>query len=462
MKIQHTLIALVILALLGGALFYLQKNPVENPSDAIPKEDLFSFQADELEEFRIEMPGQPAVVTRRVSAAPPPAEGEAASDGSNGEAKWEFESPEGVAADSMLVQSFVDALPAMKYTPLEEFAPESLAPYGLDQPAKKLEFKAKGKEPVTLLIGKENPSGYAKYGMYAGQPGVFLLDSIDNSALDKTLFDLRDKRVLPIDLNQATEMELRHQQTIRMRKLENGNWDLEQPDVRTDHGTSNYFVTRLTGAQMKTVEAEEAGPLREYGLDRPVVRLTVTAPDGTHTLLVGSKKDDGYYAKNSVWPHVFTINQSTYDMLLDEIHEFRNRYLFDFLTTTARRVEIDGAGHRFRFDKNGENWEDSSGSEQKTDASKVDVFLNSVHALRIQQYTTDRPGSFGQYGLSQPWLTVKVTFGEDNQEETVLFGRRGDKFYAARQGEPSVYEMSPNEPEALEKLLKELAGEQVE
>ena len=53
-------------------------------------------------------------------------------------------------------------------------------------------------------------------------------------------------------------------------------------------------------------------------------------------------------------------------------------------------------------------------------------------------------------------MTVKVITGKDNREETILFGRKNDHFYAARQGEVSVYEMSPDEPKNIESRLKEL------
>jgi hypothetical protein len=53
-------------------------------------------------------------------------------------------------------------------------------------------------------------------------------------------------------------------------------------------------------------------------------------------------------------------------------------------------------------------------------------------------------------------MRIKVTFGDQNQEEIILFSRRNNKFYAARQGEPSVYELSPTEPENLESKLSEL------
>ena len=52
---------------------------------------------------------------------------------------------------------------------------------------------------------------------------------------------------------------------------------------------------------------------------------------------------------------------------------------------------------------------------------------------------------------------MKVTFGDKNTVETVLYSRKGDKFYATRQGEPAVYELSSGEPSSMEARLKELA-----
>jgi len=60
------------------------------------------------------------------------------------------------------------------------------------------------------------------------------------------------------------------------------------------------------------------------------------------------------------------------------------------------------------------------------------------------------------HGFKVIFATDDGTFGEKNQEETIFYARKDKKFYAARQGEPSVYELSPNEPDNLEAKLKEL------
>lgn len=172
----------------------------------------------------------------------------------------------------------------------------------------------------------------------------------------------------------------------------------------------------------------------------------------------GDQENLGYYAKNSLWPHVFTITQVLYDQLNQGVDSYRNRFLFDFETNTARRLEILGPLGEMRFDKKGEDWVKGADSQARMEASNVENFLNHIHALRIQHYTTDEAGRFAGYGLTQPWLTIKVTYGEQNKEETVVFGLRNKRFYAARQGEPSVYELGSSESGNLETKLKELSS----
>ena len=463
MKISRTIIALGILLTLGVVLYYLDKNPPENVSEAIPREQLFSFQAEQVEEFSIEMPNEPKLTARRL---PDVNLTEAEAGGANAaeaaameEPQWEFVAPAGVSADSMLIQSFVESLPDLEHTTVMEQTPPSLTEYGLDEPQRVVTIKLQQGETVTLSIGGENPSGYAKYAMLNTSPGLFLVDSLASPALGKSLFDLRDKRALPFDLYQAQRLELDNQTgKIVMTKMPNNNWELTQPAVRTDYASANYFFTRLIGALMKSIEEEDAQSLDRYGLSRPQIRLQATLPDGPHSLLVGSdnKDGEGYYAKNSAWPHVFTINQAVYDQLNDSVDEYRNRYLFDFQTTNARRVELQTAEAEFRFDKQEERWVQAEGANAvagQSDIGEVDVFLNNIHAMRIQQYTTDQPGRLAQYGLDKPWLKVQITFGEDNREETVLLALQDGKLYAARQGELSVYELRAEEKERIEESL---------
>ena len=492
MKTLNTFIALVLVVALGGILFYLNRHPAKAPTDANAKQKLFSFQADQLKEFTIETPDQPAVTIRRAAKTTnPPA-------GSPGTAQWEVVSPAGVAGDNSEIQSFVEALPKQEYTPLEAQTPASLGEYGLDHPVRTLKLQPAQGQPVTLLIGKENPGGSSKYAMLSSSPGLFLLDTYENKDLEKTLYDLRDKRILPISGDKVQRVELRFDPSGRqpaaeiekgrrlglpvkppkivMTKQANGNWELTDPAVRTSTTDANYFVTAVGSALMKAVESENPKSLSAYGLDRPQIRVEVTTADGTHSLLVGKKKEDnqkpgeagkagankgqdvGYYAKNSDWPVVFTIHDAIFDQLNQDLDTYRNRSLFDFESPdAARRIEIQGPQGELRLDKKDAEWFKAGATPTKVDASKVNAWLEAVHMVRIQHFTEDKAGHLAEYGLQKPWMTVKVTYGEANKEETVLFGQKNKKFYGARTDGSSVYELGPNDQETVESKLKELS-----
>lgn len=505
MNIKHTLLAFLLLAALGGAYYFVQKQPAPEDTSAIPREDLFAFQPEDVQEFTLNVAGQPAATFRRLPGAPPanPATaGETAPISSPAaEAQWEIVAPADIAADSYQIQSFLDEFPNFKANPLTADASSPQAPawseYALDQPARSFEFKLKDGKTVRLDIGKENPAGYAKYARRSEVGPVLLLDTIDNKSLhEKTLFDLRDKRILPMDMNSATRMDLHFnlgsggpsaEEVARARSLglpvrreritftrdASGNWRLSEPALRTDIGGATYLATIVSGGLMKTIVEEKAGPLAKYGLDRPQIRLVVTGPSGNSAgkseLLVGKMEKQGeeefFYAMTSLRPHVFTILRTVYDQINQDLEYYRNRYLFDFETANARSVEVSGAavasatsGGPLRYDRRGENWVKPGTPEVKMKDAQVENFLNGVHAIRISTFTSDEPNRFAAYGLDKPWMSIKVTFGEGNRQETILFGRKADKFYAARQGEPSVYELSPAEPASMEDRLKELTA----
>ena len=483
MKVSHTIIAVLILAVLGGVFYYLDKQPAPPSAEEAAKQKVFPFDAAQVEEFTIESPGVPAFTVRRASTGAATGQPNAATGESGDKAAaqpaatgWQITAPAEIAADTSEIESFVGEIPKLQGTPVEGAGggtPLEPSEYGLDTPQKTLKFQLRDGKTVALAIGDQNITGSAKYAKLDSSPNVFLIETASAAVLDKTLFNLRDKRAIPLAVDQAQQIEVEftakegpqagRKTKLVLAKQQDGNWRLTDPAVRTDYGSSNYFVTSLSGAVMSAVEEEAPAAIGRYGLNPPAIRLTVRLADGkSANLWVGNKAGDeaAYYAQNSVWPQVFKINQNTYDQFHQQLDNYRNRYLFDFEATNARRVEIHSSNGDIRLDKRGptssEEWFRAGSPEAKVDAAKVEAFLNGVHALRVQQFTTDRPGQLAQYGLNEPWMRVKITYGENNAEETVVFARHDNRFYAARDGEPSVYEMSPEEPNNLEPKVKDL------
>jgi hypothetical protein len=354
MKVSHTLIALVILAALGGVFYYLNQQPAETSSTSSepPKKKVVAFDAGQVEEFTIEVPDQPTATVRRAAAA---AGASGAPPSGDGAAQWEIVAPAEIAADSAEVRSFVEEIPKLEGTPLEGGPALEPSEYGLDNPQKTFRFKLKDGRTVALSIGKENITGSSKYAKLDSAPDLFLLETATARVLDKTLFDLRDKRAIPVNVDNAQEIAVEFDykgqagqpaQAGRFvfTKQSNGNWQLTAPAVRTDFGSSNYFVTALGGAVLRAVEEEAPAAIARFGLNKPAIRLTVKLADGrSANLLVGNKAGDeaAYYAQNSVWPQVFKINQTTYDQFNQQLDNYRrelDRALLTFRHWRSRDV----------------------------------------------------------------------------------------------------------------------------
>jgi hypothetical protein len=450
--------------------YYLEQQPEPPSAEEAAKQKVFAFDAGQVEEFTVESLNEPAFTVRRAAAGQP---SESAGEASAQPAAtgWQITAPAEIAPDNSEIDSFVSEIPNLQSTPVEGDAPLAPSEYGLDTPQKTIRFKLRGGQTLALSIGNQNITSTSKYGKLDSSPNVFLIETASAGVLDKTLFNLRDKRAIPLAVDQAQQIEVEfnykdgaragQKGRLALTKQQDGNWHLTDPAVRTDFSSSNYFVTALSGAVMSAVEEEAPAAIGRYGLSQPAIRLTVKLADGkSANLWVGNKAGDeaAYYAQNSVWPQVFKINQYTFDQFNQQLDNYRNRTLFDFQTANARRVEILWSGGEMRLDKRGEEWFRTGTPEAKVDTAKVETFLNGTIALRVQQFTTDRPGQLAQYGLNSPWMRVKVTFGEDNKEETIVFARHDNRFYAARQGEPSVYEMSPEEPDNLEPKVRDLTS----
>src|SRR5260370_4675689 len=101
--------------------------------------------------------------------------------------------------------------------------------YGLNQPVIELSVADKNKKTARILIGDDTPAGTAVYAAIAGDPRVFALSSYKKNNFDKSPNDLRDKRLLPIDSDKASSLELTSKkQTIAFGRNKD-EWQILRP-----------------------------------------------------------------------------------------------------------------------------------------------------------------------------------------------------------------------------------------
>lgn len=159
-----TIGGLVILALLGGYIWYTFLRPDAPPTTPVstpePTEVLFlTIPVDQVQSVQVrdEKNNQTTRVVR---------------DGDN----WKMEQPAQGEADTQRVNDLVFTL--SRITANRQLAPQSdLAQFGLNPSQAQVEIGIKGGIPITLALGSKNVDGNAVYAQKSGDAAVYLIDT---------------------------------------------------------------------------------------------------------------------------------------------------------------------------------------------------------------------------------------------------------------------------------------------
>jgi hypothetical protein len=229
------------------------------------------------------------------------------------------------------------------------------------------------------------------------------------------------------------------------------DWRIVKPlAARGDYGGIEALVTRLQSGRMQKMIADEGGDLKQYGLDAPSLRISVSSGSSQATLLVGKAEGDAFYAKDLARPSVFTVEQAFPAEFQKDVSEFRQKDLFAFRSFNAHQIAITRndtkSGYERSMDKDGkEVWRDITGRVVET--MRVEDLANRLSGLRAQSFEAGVHPS-----LKTPVLSVTAGFNEKDTE-TVTFGRAGTDVYASRPDEPGSMKLETSSFDEMMKVL---------
>ena len=428
---RSTLVMLVVFLGLGAYVYFveMERRPA---SEAPPNEQLFEITADGIDTLSVRAGGDDTSLQRGTDAT------------------WAITSPIESGADDTTVSSMTSEIETLEIQRVVDEAPADLAPFGLADPAVEVAFSAAGGEgDHRLLIGDTSPTGVDRYAKVADESRVILVSASLESTFNKTTFDLRDKTILDFESADADQFEIQLEGSSMTFAKSDDEWHLTTPwDVRADFGTVDGLVGRLASGQMLSVatenidEAAGGDETNPYGLDPPAITATVTAGSASATLTVGTATASGdRYARDASRSIVFTVEPSLLGDLEREAVEYRRKDLFTFRSFNATRLEVERPDATYEFEKTtGDNdvetWTQTQPASLDMERSAMDDLLAKISNLRADTFVESR----ADQGLSDADIvaTVRVTFGDEETEERVVFWRSGDDTYAVHGDEPGA------------------------
>ncbi len=454
MKLRSLIVATVVLAALVGALYWSGRSkPAGETAKASTDAPPAILKLDQASITKLELKNKdaPPIVLEK-----------------NNSGAWQITQPKPLGADQGVVSGTLSALSALNSERLVEDKASDLKLFGLDQPAVEAEITEKGKTQ-RLLIGDDTPAGSAVYAMLAGDPRVFIIGTYTKNNIDKSLNDLRDKRLLTLSVDKVSRLELdRKNQEIEFGR-DKDEWQVLKPKpLRADNTQVSELVRKLTDARMDLTgvaadngaAADDKDAASAFTHATPVATAKLTDQSGTQEIQIrrGNDKDksknqdksnDTYYAKSSVVDGVYKVDSDLGQAVDKGLDDFRNKKLFDFGFTDPTKVEMhSGAKAYFLMRGDKSNNEDWWSNGKKMDADSVETLVSDLRDLAATKFV--------ESGFANPTIEVTVASNDGKRVEKVSLAKSGNGYIAKRENDTSLYWLDSNPIDALQKAADDL------
>lgn len=439
----NTLIAVIVLAALwfGFNSWNKHKSRQAAKSTASKAEKISSLQASHIHSFTITSHDGKSFTCSR--------EGK----------QWTIVKPQPIDADQSKIGSFLQSLSTATIDQTIADHPADLKDFGLDPPQQAIQVSSSSKpEEFTLLLGSETPTSTGIYAQVSGSPRVFTLTDNVKTALEKSLFDLRDTRAVTLDTSKLDRIEAKSgNQSYTLAKNPEGVWEVSlPPDVRADHFSVDGLVDNLQALTMQSIVSEKKSRDAKYGFGKPELILKLVTPSATQTLLVGKKTSGGYYGMNSALAPVFTLDQDSVSQFQKSVSDFRDKDLFSWDMFDVKSFDVTTPKGQQSFEQVKKQWKETAPAAKQVSKDKVQAFLSALRDLRITSFPSAKPGELAKFGLKNPSYSFKVQFGSKNQSETVEVGETGGQVYARRASDSLPGEVSKSDLKSIEDALSKL------
>jgi hypothetical protein len=339
---------------------------------------------------------------------------------------WKITSPIEAKADATEANSLATTFASLRIDRVIEKTPKDLKDYGIPKDEVSLWVKGTDK-PVTILIGMENPLDQSFFAKRADDPRVVLLPSTLKYALDKKLFDYREKDVFKFDTSEVKSVGVSAGGVAWEAVREGDAWRLVSP-VRALAVKSRIdsLLDSLSGLRAKEFVSEDKAPadVKKFGLEKPAYTVTLKLPAANKDIVFSLQKEgDKSYALTSQSNKIISFEGSLLSDLDKKPDELRDKKVADFYSWEAVKISVKAGAFEVTAvkekDKDGDKWLLETPSKDPADGTKIEALIRKLEGLEAAEFI-DNPGGLARYGLEKPAAEIRIwTKDVDNKTKDI-------------------------------------------
>jgi len=349
---------------------------------------------------------------------------------------WRLVSPLQAAADEYEVSSLINAFASLRIERVVEKEAKDLKAYEI--PKTEISLWVKGKDaPVRLLVGMENPLDKTLFAKREDDPRIVLLASTLKTALEKKVFDFRQKDVFKFTAADVKTVRVRAKDVSWQAAREERGWFLKAPVAAlAAKGKIDSLLDSLSGLKAKAfvAEAKKAEDLKAFGLEKPEYEVALSLPTAIQEIVFTLHKEgETLYATTSPSTKIITFEGTLLADLDRKVDEIREKKVSDFYSWDANRASVkrDGFALAAVKEKAGEEekWFLEGATREEADRTKVEDFIRKIEGLEATAFI-DNPGPLAAYGLdsgAEVRIRTKDSQGKANETVLLVGGEDADK-----------------------------------
>ena len=230
-------ITAVVLAILAGLLWWSNREKAKEASkptaaDVNPK--ILTVPVADVQKIEVKKRGGDDTVIQK-----------------SGSSKWDMTAPASYGVDQEVANTFASAATTLNSDRLVDDKPTDLKQFGLADPWLQIDVTQKNGKTNKLLLGDDVPGGSSTYAKLASDPKIYTIASYVKTSLDKSVKDLRDKRLLTFDQDKLSRLELIAKKDDIEFGRSKDEWQILKPKpMRADGLQEEELVRKLKDAKM--------------------------------------------------------------------------------------------------------------------------------------------------------------------------------------------------------------------
>jgi hypothetical protein len=307
--VKFRLTLIYLLAAMALVAFYMYETHKETKEKSVKEEAklLVPFKPDQLDSIILQRDKESIELEKGRDA---------------GSRAWEIVSPLHASTDAFALSGLTRKLSELKFERLITENAKDLAEFGLDKPALIITYRA-GKHEGMISLGSKSPISYGFYVTTGEGKKVYLIAGLDKQELDKSLFDLRDKKLLTLETDKVNRVIIERGTTKWILNRKDDRWLLEGDESpKIDREKVEAFVRPIVWAEALSFEKEDAVDLKPYGLNTPSARVVLSDGSRTEELIFGQvangKREDSIYAMVRGKRQIVTVRKRLLESLPTE------------------------------------------------------------------------------------------------------------------------------------------------